>query len=1234
MKTHLQIHASSRRAGRRIFRPDRRGSAGFSLMTTLLLMVLLAVVAVGLLGLASVSIRSGAQSLAIAEAQANARLALMLAIGELQKHAGPDQRITATGGILAENAANPHWVGVWDSWKAGAETSAGDPPSAHATIAGNARSGMAPGYDASRSKHFRKWLVSDASPGASLASEELAYAATREFGDAAMPKADASSVTVVSGGSLHSPTVKDKVKAGLVAISKNAAGNPSRRTGRYGWWVGDESTKARIKDDPFRNGPPLSNAAKSFRLQSPGRAGLSQLPGFDKIPADAELGKVMTRQSLRLLDGAGAAVAASFHDASPYPLGLLTDVREGGLKRDLSTILERPINLNDKGDPFMLYRFDNAGQEQVPIQDLAAYYQLYRTQLKHSSAQLRGGLQVNNPDFGSGGQAFTREYTSLYRQPIPIRVQFLLSLLSAPRTPAEIAANPNNKDTHKLHIGITPALTFWNPNNVPLAMNLGPDQANQFRFFNLPFTLRWTKEGKGYTSSKPASLAWLSRGIATGGDRDTGFTLFTSGTRPIVFEPGQVRVFSLANTGLTELRNSDTFKADREVVAGWNPSVFIRLQRSDPSPSPLHVDPPSGGDNSSLTFSAGDRLSFVAETINTSELANGTALQFFLRQSSVGGAKDWVARHFQLTSRLLGSNSSFNVDLMKLSYPGGKDRIQYEARAGNDIIRSTASGVGLPFMMVSLAAGCETHESGNQGPYAGRSFASRPFLHSSPITGTVFIDRADHDAAYHHGWNWWVQDISSVFDANISVSARNEGYYGGGFSPEAGTTHVVQQEIPAVPPLSIAALSHAHLGGFSLANERLGPSAEDTTTNFQRVTASGQGGLFPHTVRAIGNSYAHPYLRADQAFGKWTRQYSQSQPAKQVTLADHSYLANKALWDEFFFSSITPTSTEFFTSSERVSPLEKARRFFSGDEKLPNRRFVPYSSKLAPSDLNAFFTAAGGTPRAETSIAAHLMVEGAFNVNSTSVEAWKSVFASLRGEEVMTVSSIGRTQGAVLSGTPALGVSLPSGKPAAGGRASSDLASWTGGRELSDAEIVQLAAAMVKEVRRRGPFLSLSEFVNRRLDLREPELSAKGALQAALDAPEVDINKAFREPSRRFTPDEIKRLKPAFKEALEGPVAYGSSAYVNQADILRGLAEQLTPRGDTFIIRSYGDSISPDGRIAARVWCEAVVQRIPDYLDPADEAQVRHDELKSISNKKFGRRFQIISLRYLLPSEI
>ena len=93
-------------------------------------MILLAVVAVGLLSLASVSIRSSAQGAAMQTARANAKMALMLAIGDLQKQLGPDQRISVTadqrtsGGDAGESSAaatSRQWTGVYDSWPATTE---------------------------------------------------------------------------------------------------------------------------------------------------------------------------------------------------------------------------------------------------------------------------------------------------------------------------------------------------------------------------------------------------------------------------------------------------------------------------------------------------------------------------------------------------------------------------------------------------------------------------------------------------------------------------------------------------------------------------------------------------------------------------------------------------------------------------------------------------------------------------------------------------------------------------------------------------------------------------------------------------------------------------------------------------------------------------------------------------------------------------------------------------------
>jgi Tfp pilus assembly protein PilX len=101
------------------FRPWAPGQKqGFALVVTLSLMILLTIIAVGLLTLSSISLRSSTAQSAQATARANARMALMLAIGELQKQAGPDQRVTAEAAILGRNStsvAQPRWTGVWNS---------------------------------------------------------------------------------------------------------------------------------------------------------------------------------------------------------------------------------------------------------------------------------------------------------------------------------------------------------------------------------------------------------------------------------------------------------------------------------------------------------------------------------------------------------------------------------------------------------------------------------------------------------------------------------------------------------------------------------------------------------------------------------------------------------------------------------------------------------------------------------------------------------------------------------------------------------------------------------------------------------------------------------------------------------------------------------------------------------------------------------------------------------------
>ncbi len=74
------------------------------------------------------------------------------------------------------------------------------------------------------------------------------------------------------------------------------------------------------------------------------------------------------------------------------------------------------------------------------------------------------------------------------------------------------------------------------------------------------------------------------------------------------------------------------------------------------------------------------------------------------------------------------------------------------------------------------------------------------------------------------------------------------------------------------------------------------------------------------------------------------------------------------------------------------------------------------------------------------------------------------------------------------------------------------------------------------------------------------------------------------------------------------------------------------------MIRSYGESVNPaltsadPGYITGRAWCEAVVQRVPDYVNTATNAYA--SPTTGSDNQKFGRRFKIISFRWLTANDI
>jgi hypothetical protein len=67
------------------------------------------------------------------------------------------------------------------------------------------------------------------------------------------------------------------------------------------------------------------------------------------------------------------------------------------------------------------------------------------------------------------------------------------------------------------------------------------------------------------------------------------------------------------------------------------------------------------------------------------------------------------------------------------------------------------------------------------------------------------------------------------------------------------------------------------------------------------------------------------------------------------------------------------------------------------------------------------------------------------------------------------------------------------------------------------------------------------------------------------------------------------------------------------------------------VIRAYGDATDSTGKLAARAWCEAVVQRVPQPVE-ADDSGI--NSARAGKPGDFGRRFHITSFRWLTEEEI
>ena len=1238
---------------------------GFALVVTLSLMILLTIIAVALLTLSSISLRSSSQGQAMATARANARLALMLALGDLQKSLGPDRAITATSEILATSGSpvtKTNTTGVWESW-----------------WDFNPNSSPAPNYTSQKTSRFRRWLVSSAIP------------TDREARSFVTAPWTGNTVELVGNGSLgaNAPAAA-KVVAGLVPVAKGGVVQ-----GSYAWHVSDESVKARVNlyRDPGQN----ATLAQKRALLAGHRPDPTVLKGADGklltclptdlVPAEfakaaTSVGKVIDLDQAELLDQAKGKIKQFRNDMTPYSLGVMADVRGGGLKQDLSSVFEMgsatsnilPTEFSNK----KLYQSTHGitGVSDPYWSALAGYYNSFRNLTTPDSSPT---FRVKTTE------AITNLVPTTYNlAPVIAKVDTIFSLVARPTTDIFwLGTSVQNVFDYHLNLIFTPVVTLHNPYNVSISF-----QKMELTFENIPVAFNFMFQAGGVGGFVSQSLIpgsfeainTMSYGSTGGHQRaDKIFVMNIANwndpqpigtsstiTGPIIMKPGQTLVCG------PYLPPNASFKADAGKGSStdgfdWD-NRLTKAIKAKPSFVPglgyemyavtiAHMDRPGG------TYPGGwSGHPFMMLRDTSAKISKTTATDQFYIESKVQRAA-WYTNNaisskvealpkFAVTAKLQATAAPTDtlVDYAKLQFDY-KDDSSLKKVFDDRVFRYPPTGslsgsqVAAPGGVLYGAQGVFVHpfaifsgyaRTTNGGVYEtgkrskngidspqvnllkdGR-LTGKPFLFHNPARSNFTMDLANEKPggqAYELNFQPFLS--KGDYQDYMDVDATNRVPSLSGNKTTTGIKSGSYLEVPSGPLQTIA--------------------------DFRRSNALTTSYL-PNFVQPVGNSLLHPLMSADKVI-------ETNASITSTPLLDHSVLANHALYDRFYFSTFATRGT--------TAPDAVFEQFMNGSAPLASQAFQPYQpdGRTEATAKAELFTSSKPKDTAYKLAAEFQMIRGPFNVNSTSVQAWKAVLASMNKGEIATLWA--RT--AELELKTAGGVAVSSMSLLNGGAnrtAAVDATKidnvrtndWNGYRELTEPELENLATKIVAEVRNRGPFLSMSEFVNRQVGPVGP-LTLSGALEAAIAASEINEKKnaVFPDTYLAQTPIAAADLSDPLiynyktKEATTGNPAAGAPGWVNQADLLHILEPAATVRGDTFVIRVYGDAQDANGNVIARAYAEAVVQRVPDYVDPVDRPSVNAYDVSlptplpstaSAANKAFGRRINLVSFRWLSGNEI
>lgn len=1174
---------------------------GFTLIITISLLVLLTMVAVGVLSLSSVTLRTSNQGNAAAIARANARLALMLAIGDLQVALGPDRAATAKAGSLFTDSPRPHLLGAWQGfgWQA--------------------PSGAAPAASEKEGK-FSRWL---ASVNDQTARYEVDYGSTGAAGD------EIFLINAKTTGTL--PTNNPELKVDRLPLR---VGN---QVGGLAYGVMDETMKLPINMKDVEAG----NAMESYahRMVPP-----SVRP--EVIDSDftwTNPGGLISFPTASLaLDKKTEALSARQQDLGVGSFGLLTDPVSGGLKIDLTPLMDGAAGsaITSVTGATTPYFTTNDG---APTWDfLRSYYQLHKRTITPGSPTVR--LTTSN-ELRPSSIGLKPAPTTASLLPVIAKLQIMFSMVShhhhigdRVQFHNEKAVPPGNTNHAVPHLVYEPIITLYNPYDVQLEFTSlrvrisDPPVGFQFQKHDIAKgTNPWYRQE--FASGEYHSLARFQIANEKNNSARKFFTYHlknksTSGTPggTLKLLPGEVRVFS------AYVEKNWTWGL--EVSGGYTPRSFFDWNAGDDlgnidrrSSNQFGLDAIPGVD-----FRAGlqtDHMSYAGgrpvDSRYDFEVANnwgGGFLSMKLSDEITVKARaqrcvtDASLPDFRV-DLLAGVNTSATSDILRTydfrfqdpaTELGLTSTITRRFRNA-DILQSPSDktpGGKSPFAILTMSAKTTRDLRDDSKAWLQNNFATEGASQQTTKVGAAV-----------QSYDVRLQEVTSYnqFPGVEIDPMTDRGFYGARPTSRDGVSVVPMYRVPIQPAASLGAWVAANL-----------------------VTSS----LFPRVNYPLGNSFAHPMLPSGAI--------SQSSPmASGQKLLDHTYLMNASLWDRYFFSSAGDNNSAMFT--DKRSRTVVLTDFFAQTKPMLNNRLVPLRGDESAEKVAQRVAALDAKAQAQQ-FAQYALVENPFNINSDSIDAWRGVLSSLRDHNVTgwnnsSYSSPDKTAFPRV-GVPVAG-SSDDANPNNSVNAQGQLR-WAGYRALTDDQIEELAEQIVLQIRERAktdkaPCLSLGDFVNRRVGADSQVHALKGILQTAID--ETDINEDNHRLDSLNITDPVGNRGTAVvnRAALRGNSADGAPSILTQGDLMTALAPIITVRGDTFTVRAYGESRSVDGNsVLARAWCEATVQRTVDYVDrsnaPVDRdlslTNVGKTGLKDLSNtnKVFGRRLVITSFRWLNAAEI